>query len=102
MQQKTIKLLFNIVLISLFATAKHSKFFHTYESREVADFVVILCSTEQASWKSVSLAKTRSAVFFLNKLKHNSLQRRKVSAKHLALFTLYVTVFPIHQTAVAN
>ncbi|XP_060749409.1 F-actin-monooxygenase mical1 [Tachysurus vachellii] len=32
---------------------------------------------EQASWKSLSLAKTRSAVFFLNKLKHNSLQRRK-------------------------
>ncbi|MCJ8741842.1 hypothetical protein PDJAM_G00075440 [Pangasius djambal] len=32
---------------------------------------------EQASSKFVSLAKTRSAVFFLNKLKHNSLQRRK-------------------------
>ncbi|KAI5609040.1 [F-actin]-monooxygenase mical1 [Silurus asotus] len=33
---------------------------------------------EQASLgKSLSLAKTRSAVFFLNKLKHNSLQRRK-------------------------
>ncbi|XP_017343002.1 F-actin-monooxygenase mical1 isoform X1 [Ictalurus punctatus] len=32
---------------------------------------------EQASSKSLSLARTRSAVFFLNKLKHNSLQRRK-------------------------
>ncbi|TSS48102.1 [F-actin]-methionine sulfoxide oxidase mical1 [Bagarius yarrelli] len=32
---------------------------------------------EQASSKFLSLAKTRSAVIFLNKLKHNSLQRRK-------------------------
>ncbi|KAL6483390.1 hypothetical protein MHYP_G00082620 [Metynnis hypsauchen] len=32
---------------------------------------------DQSSLKSLSLSRTRSAVFFLNKLKHNSLQRRK-------------------------
>uniref|UniRef100_W5K147 Molecule interacting with CasL protein 1 n=1 Tax=Astyanax mexicanus TaxID=7994 RepID=W5K147_ASTMX len=34
--------------------------------------------TETPVHKSLSLSRTRSAVFFLNKLKHNSLQRRKV------------------------
>ncbi|KAG9269124.1 F-actin-methionine sulfoxide oxidase mical1-like [Astyanax mexicanus] len=34
---------------------------------------------DQSSHKSLSLSRTRSAVFFLNKLKHNSLQRRKES-----------------------
>ncbi|XP_076839841.1 F-actin-monooxygenase mical1 isoform X2 [Brachyhypopomus gauderio] len=33
--------------------------------------------TERSNSKSASLARARSAVFFLNKLKHNSLQRRK-------------------------
>uniref|UniRef100_A0A8B9L1Z9 Microtubule associated monooxygenase, calponin and LIM domain containing 1 n=1 Tax=Astyanax mexicanus TaxID=7994 RepID=A0A8B9L1Z9_ASTMX len=36
--------------------------------------------TETPVHKSLSLSRTRSAVFFLNKLKHNSLQRRKVGA----------------------
>lgn len=37
--------------------------------------------------KSLSLSRTRSAVFFLNKLKHNSLQRRKVcDASHQQLY----------------
>lgn len=83
-----------------------SQLIYTFESREVADFVVILCSTEQSGWKVLSLGRTHSAVYFLNKLKHNSLQRRKVSTKHLATFTLYTTDHPPphtpNQTAVAN
>ncbi|XP_035377403.1 F-actin-monooxygenase mical1 isoform X1 [Electrophorus electricus] len=40
-------------------------------------FTEISPPPEWSSSKSLSLARTRSAVFFLNKLKHNSLQRRK-------------------------
>lgn len=81
-KQKGIKLLISVPLND-FIVLNQGKF---------VDFVAILCSTEQASSKSFSIARTRSAVFFLNKLKHNSLQRRKVGTKHQAIFTLYTAV----------
>ncbi|KAF4078681.1 hypothetical protein AMELA_G00201810 [Ameiurus melas] len=64
--------------VVLYLTQVHNAFSETPKPADVqAELSLERNDGEQSSSKSLSLARTRSAVFFLNKLKHNSLQRHK-------------------------